>query len=91
MRRDVFAFIAGGLGAFAPSHIDPRLLGAIFAGIVVKVFVGDYDKGFQWTLSDIVFWIVTLTEGALGAMFASALYSALRVRTYASSTEGQRD
>ena len=51
-------------------------MGAIVAILAVKIFVGDFDKGYSWTWSDIVFIIVFGLEGALGAALvrrASAL------------------
>lgn len=42
-------------------------MGAILAILATKVFVGDYDRGYQWTLSDVVFVAITSAEGALGA------------------------
>lgn len=72
MNRHVLAVASGIVGGSIPntkSNINPILMGALIAGLVVKVLVGDYDKGFQWSLSDIVFWTVTMLEGALGAYF----------------------
>jgi hypothetical protein len=57
----------GGLIPNDKSNIHPLLMGAILAILATKVFVGDYDRGYQWTLSDVVFVAITSAEGALGA------------------------
>ena len=48
-------------------------MGGILAILVTKVLVGDYDTGYQWTLSDIVFLVVTSAEGLLGVRVGRAL------------------
>ena len=68
--RHIVAIIAGMVGGIIPndkSNIHPLLMGAIIALLSTKVLVGDYDKGYQWTLSDILFFAITASEGALGA------------------------
>lgn len=70
MQRHLIAVATGILGGAIPnqkSNIHPYLMGAILAILAVKVFVGDYDKGYSWTLSDIGFVVVTGLEGVLGA------------------------
>jgi hypothetical protein len=49
------------------SNINPLLLGAIFAVLFTKILFGDYDVGYKWTLSDVVFIIINSFEGMLGA------------------------
>lgn len=69
-KRHILAIASGIIASFFPndkSNSSPLLNGAIFAVIVVKFLYGDYDEGYQWTKSDILFWITTLFEGFLGA------------------------
>ena len=69
-KRHILAVAAGIIGGTFPntySNANPYIIGAIVAGFLVKMIYGDYDKDYQWTVSDIVFWFVTLLEGALGA------------------------
>jgi len=71
-KRHILALAAGIVGAFLPndkSNSTPLLNGAIFAGLIVKILYGDYDKGYAWTISDIIFWITTIIEGLLSAYF----------------------
>ena len=71
--RHVIAFLAGVIGGLIPtdkSNIHPLLMGAILAILATKVLVGDYDRGYQWTFSDIVFVAITASEGALGAFIS---------------------
>jgi len=73
--RHIVSFLAGVVGGLVPndkSNIDPLLMGAIFAWLATKILVGDYDRGYQWTLSDLVFLVVTALEGSLGAAVATA-------------------
>jgi len=72
-KRHILAIAAGILAGYIPSvnsNIHPLLLGAIFAVLLVKLFFGDYDTGYQWTKLDIVFAILHSTEGILGAWIA---------------------
>jgi len=74
--RHYIATLSGFVAAFIPndkSNINPFLMGVILAILVTKVLVGDYDTGYQWTLSDIVFIIVTSAEGLLGVRVGRAL------------------
>ena len=77
--RHILALAAGILGGALPntkSNAHPYLIGALIAAFAVKMIYGDYDKGYQWTLSDLLFWIVTLLEGVIGAViitFSSSL------------------
>jgi len=70
-KRHLLAFASGILGGSLnnqKSNMHPLLIGAILAGLIVKIIYGDYDVGYQWTLSDILFWSVTIIEGVIGAM-----------------------
>ena len=74
--RHIIATLSGFVAAFIPndkSNINPFLMGIILAILVTKVLVGDYDTGYQWTLSDIVFIVVTSAEGVLGVRLGRAL------------------
>ena len=74
--RHCIATLSGFVAAFIPndkSNINPFLMGVILAILVTKVLVGDYDTGYQWTLSDIVFVIVTSAEGLIGVRVGRAL------------------
>lgn len=76
--RHIVAFLAGAIGGVIPnnkSNIHPLLMGAILAVLAVKVLIGDYDRGYQWSSSDIVFVVITITEGVLGAKLANLLLS----------------
>ena len=42
-------------------------MGVIFALLFSKILVGDYDTGYQWTYSDILFVLIVGTEGFIGA------------------------
>jgi hypothetical protein len=70
MDRHILALSAGAIGGAIPntkSNINPLLMGAILAVLVVKILAGDWDTGYQWTLNDIPFGIITVVEGVLGA------------------------
>jgi uncharacterized membrane protein YeaQ/YmgE (transglycosylase-associated protein family) len=65
--------IAGYVGALIPndrSNIPPLLLSVIFGAIVSKVVYGDFDKGYTWTKSDILYWVLTVTESIIGGCLA---------------------
>jgi hypothetical protein len=71
MNRHLIALSAGVLGGAIPntkSNINPLLMGAILAVLLVKILEGDWDAGYQWTLSDIPFGISTIVEGVFGAL-----------------------
>ena len=73
--RHLVATLSGFVAAFIPndkSNINPFLMGVIVAFLVTKVVIGDYDAGYKWTLSDIVFVIVTSAEGILGVVLGRA-------------------
>lgn len=76
IKRHILAFSIGIVAYFIPndkSNSNPLLNGAIFSGLFVKFLYGDYDKGYQYTFSDIIFWIVVLFEGFMGAYFMKKL------------------
>lgn len=68
--RQLLALGAGLVGGFVPnkrSNIHPLLMGAILAALLVKILFGDYDYGYQWTVSDIRFAVLIGGLGAFGA------------------------
>jgi len=68
--RHLLALAAGIIGGLIPnkhSNVHPMLMGFVLAILLTKVLYGDYDKGFQFTFSDILFLIVVGGEGILGA------------------------
>ena len=71
--RHLLAYSAGVMAAYFPtnkSNINPYLMSALFALFVVKVLLGDYDTGYQFSFSDIVFVLATSIAGMIGAFFA---------------------
>lgn len=71
LKRHILAVACGILGGVLPntkSNAHPFLIGALVAAFAVKLIYGDYDSGYQWTFSDLIFWTVTLLEGVFGAM-----------------------
>lgn len=69
-KRHILALACGILGGTLPnnhSNMHPLLTGAILAGLIVKIIYGDYDSGYKWSVSDLVFWTFTLLEGMIGA------------------------
>lgn len=81
--RDIFTFLCGLIAGLVPnkkSNIHPVLLGVIFGILFTKIVFGDYDTGYQWTLSDVSFVFITAAEGALGALISSRLGAYLAVQ-----------
>jgi hypothetical protein len=74
--RHILAFSSGAFGAYIPndkSNIHPVVMGAILSLLLSKVLLGDFDRGYQWTLTDIWFAAQALLEGSLGAWIATLL------------------
>ena len=46
-------------------------MGCLLAILFTKILYGDYDKGFQFTRSDLLFVFVVGVEGVLGAYLTS--------------------
>lgn len=72
-KRHLFAVSIGVIAGFLPSaksNIHPLFLGAVFAILFTKLLFGDYDSGFQISLSDSLFFIICSLEGLLGAWIA---------------------
>ena len=68
--RHLLAVASGILGGLIPnnrSNIHPYLMGAFLSLLLSKLLFGDYDRGYQYTLSDILFVFVVGIEGVIGA------------------------
>ena len=73
IEQTIFNIISGYLAGSIPnkkSNINPLLLGAIFGFLARKIVYGDYDKGYHWTIYDILFWISSICLGIFGAFLA---------------------
>lgn len=69
-RRHLLAVSSGVIGGSLlnqKTEWGGYLLGALLAILVVKLFIGDLDKGFQFSLYDILFIVLFGLEGFLGA------------------------
>ena len=68
--RHLVAIASGILGGCIPnkrSNIHPLFMGFVLSLLISKVLFGDYDKGYRFTKSDILFFVVVGSEGVLGA------------------------
>ena len=71
--RHILAISLGFIGGLIPnnkSNINHLVLGVIFAILFSKILVGDYDIGYKWTYSDILFILIVGTEGFIGALIS---------------------
>ena len=69
-RRHILAVSSGVLGGsflHKKSQISGFVLGAMLDILIVKLIIGDLDKGFQFSVYDILFLVVFGLEGFLGA------------------------
>jgi hypothetical protein len=69
-RRHLLAIASGVFGGALPFEKPGPVkytLCAVLAIIIVKLFYGDLDKGFQLTWKDLPFYVVIGGEGAFGA------------------------
>jgi hypothetical protein len=74
--RHILAIAGGIVGAAIPnktSNIHPFITAAVFAFFAVKIIYGDYDKGYQWTVSDILFAFIIIIEAIVGAIIITQL------------------
>ena len=72
----MLAILSGFVGGLIPntkSNIHPFLMGSLLAILLTKIIFGDYDRGYQWSLSDFVFVLVVGGEGVFGAWLSSRL------------------
>ena len=74
-------FICDKLWSHSRAHTESLLLGVIFAILFTKIVFGDYDKGYQWTRSDLLFVLIVGGEGALGAWITSKGFRVKTLRT----------
>lgn len=84
-QRHLLAIASGIIGGSIPnnfSNINHILLGSIFAILFVKIIYGDYDNGYKWTKFDIIFWFITLLEGAFGAYIINILQTKYKITTH---------
>jgi hypothetical protein len=76
MNRHTFALLLGFIGGMIPnnkSNIYPPLMGSIFAILFSKIVFGDYDKGYQWSFSDLLFLIINGGEGFIGGLISDKI------------------
>jgi uncharacterized membrane protein YeaQ/YmgE (transglycosylase-associated protein family) len=69
----IVTIIAGYIAALIPNKLSniPHLLSSIIVGgFVSKSFYGDWDMSYQWTISDVFYWIFTIIESLMGGLFA---------------------
>lgn len=74
--RHIVALVGGMIGGVIPnnkSNIHPLVMGAIIGILSTKILVGDYDRGYQWTFSDLLFIAIAGTEGVIGASISGYL------------------
>ena len=65
--------VGGYIGALIPNKVSniPHLALAVIVGsLVSKIIYGDFDMGYQWTKSDLYYWILTVIESLLGGYIA---------------------
>ena len=68
--RHLVAIASGILGGVLPnkrSNIHPLFMGCLLSLLFSKILFGDYDKGYNFTISDVLFFVVVGAEGVLGA------------------------
>ena len=61
--------IGGYIGAIIPnnnSNIHPLIMSVIIGSLFSKCIYGDFDIGYQWTISDIYYWIITIIQSLIG-------------------------
>lgn len=63
MNSDLATVLAG---IFAGFFTSPSFAG-VWAAVFRKTVFGDWDVGYQWSVSDLFFWTISWLEGWLGA------------------------
>jgi len=69
----IVTIIAGFIGALIPNKLSniPHLwMSIIIGGLTSKIIYGDFDVGYQWSRSDIYYWIITIIESLVGGVLA---------------------
>ena len=76
LQESIITFIFGYLGASIPnskSNIHPLLLAALFGSLATKVIFGDWDVGYQYSFSDILFWSYHISIAIFAGLLAIAI------------------
>jgi len=76
--QTIITIIGGFMGALIPnkvSNIPHLLMSVIIGSLLSKTIFGDFDLGYKWTMSDMYYWFITITESLFGGLIA--LYIAL--------------
>ena len=69
----ITTIIGGYIGALIPSNnsnIHPLIMSCIIGSLFSKCIYGDFDIGYQWTLSDLYYWFFTILEALLGGIIS---------------------
>jgi len=69
----ITTIIGGYIGALIPnnnSNIHPLLMSIIIGSLFSKCIYGDFDVGYQWTISDLYYWFFTILEALLGGIIS---------------------
>jgi uncharacterized membrane protein YeaQ/YmgE (transglycosylase-associated protein family) len=72
----VTTIIGGYIGALIPnkySNINKLLMSIIIGSLFSKCIYGDFDIGYQWTISDIYYWFFTIIESLIGGIISIKL------------------
>lgn len=67
----IITILFGYLGAFIQSkksNIPPLLAAAILGTFISKSIYGDWDLGYQWSISDIFFLLASICESLIGGI-----------------------
>jgi uncharacterized membrane protein YeaQ/YmgE (transglycosylase-associated protein family) len=69
----ITTIIGGYIGALIPnnnSNIHPLIMSCIIGSLFSKCIYGDFDVGYQWTISDLYYWLFTILEALLGGIIS---------------------
>lgn len=72
----VTTILGGYIGALIPnkySNIHRLLMAVIIGSLFSKCIYGDFDIGYQWTISDIYYWFFTIIESVIGGLISIEL------------------
>ena len=64
------------VGSYLGWASGSAIIGGALSAVSRKLAFGDFDVGYAWTFSDIVFWVTSFLQGAVGG----AIGQYLRVR-----------
>ena len=65
----VLGILGGFIGSLLPndkSNIPRWILAVIFGVLAVKIVYGDFEEGFHWSKSDLIFYPFTILLGIIG-------------------------